>query len=127
MSDLRPHGVKCKIGGQERNLLFTINVIDKIQSRCNLALYDAMEHIVNASGGNMDHETICNYKKIVFSLIENQVEDGINEENVGDMIDLGTYKMVARSVLDSFGISLPDPDEDDLEEDGEDPNAETGQ
>lgn len=127
MSDLRPHGVKCEIGGQERTLLFTINVIDKIQSRCNLALYDAMEYMANAAGGTMDHETLSNYKKIVFSLIENQVDDGTSEDAVGDMIDLGNYKKVARSVLDSFGISLPDPDENEAEEDGDDPNVETGQ
>ena len=133
MSDLRPNGVEIELGGQNRRFLFTINVIDEIQEKCNLPLIDAMKHIVDFIDKNAeDHEAITVFKTVVAALLNG---DGIGEaleaDDVGRLIHLGNYKMVAWKVLEAYGVSIPDPDEDDEdnedEEGTEDPNPETGQ
>ena len=129
MSDLRPQGIKVNIGGQERNLLFTINAIDEIQTKCNMPLYDAVGFVAGAADGKMDHETIVNYRAVVTALLNND-DGGLTEKEVGGLITLENYRHVAWSVMEAYGITLPDPDEDDeFEEDDEeiDPNVETGQ
>lgn len=126
MSDLRPKGVMAKIGGQERNLLFTINVIDEIQERCNMPLFDAVKYVAAAADGRMDHDTLQNFRTVVTVLLNAGKEDGPTEKEVGDMIDLGNYSTVALLVLEAYGISIPDPDEIDEDEEEGDPNPETG-
>lgn len=130
MSDLRPRGVKCEIGGQERNLLFTINAIDSIQEKCNAPLFDAIKYVAMAASGKMDHDTLVQYRAIVTVLLNDENDGALTEKEVGKMITIENYRSVADRVLNAFGISMPDPDEgDDMEDDEEDehPNVETGQ
>lgn len=130
MSDLRPKGVEVELGGQKRNLLFTINAIDEIQERCNAPLIDVMQYVAKAADGKMDHETLDNFRAIVAALVNSEKEEYYSEEEVGRFLTLANYKPTAWKMLEAYGISLPDPDEDDEdeEEDGdENPKAETGQ
>lgn len=127
MSDLRPEGVKVEIGGQERKLLFTINAVEQIQDKCNLPLYDAMQYVVEAVGGKTDKDTIHNFKTIVMVLLNDEKDGNLTEKEVGAMLHMGNYRKVARTVLEAFGLHIPEPDEDDEEDEDEDPKAETGQ
>lgn len=130
MSDLRPQGVEVEIGGQKRSFLFTINVIDEIQEKCNLPLIDAMKRIVDFIDKNAeDHEAITVFKNVVAALLNGDgSEEKLEVDEVGRLIHLGNYKMVAWKVLEAYGVSIPDPDDRDEEDDeDEDPNLETGQ
>lgn len=130
MSDLRPNGVEIELGGQNRRFLFTINVIDEIQEKCNLPLIDAMKHIVDFIDKNAeDHEAITVFKNVVVALLNGDGnEEKLEADEVGRLIHLGNYKMVAWKVLEAYGVSIPDPDDRDEEDnEDEDPNPETGQ
>lgn len=122
MSDLRPKGVEIDFGGQKRELLFTINAIDEIQSELNLPLFDAIQIIGNAADGDMSHETLDGYRKILSILLSNDSES-VSAKEVGDMVTFGNYIQMAWSILNAFGLSNPEPDEDE----DDDPKAETGQ
>jgi 50S ribosomal subunit-associated GTPase HflX len=123
MSDLRPKGIEIELGGQKRELLFTINKIDEIQSETNKALYDAVSIFVEAADGNTSHEILEEYKKILSIMLSNE-ETKVTEEEIGEMVTFPIYRQVAWKVLNAFGISNPEPDEDDEDDD---PKAETGQ
>ena len=132
MSDLRPQGVEIELGGQKRNLLFTLNVIDDIQERCNMPLIDTMKSVVDVIDNNAtNHEAITVFKGVVAALLNrDKKEEKLEAEEVGELIHLENYKDVAWKVLEAYGVSIPDPDEDDEDEDeeeNEDPNLGTGQ
>lgn len=130
MSDLKPRGVDIEIGGQEYKLLFTINAIDEIQAKCNMPLFDVVKLIAGAADGKMDHDTLVNYRAVATILLNCNSIVELTEKEVGNLIELENYTRVAVSILRAYGISLPDPDEDEeFEEDDEeiDPNVETGQ
>ena len=130
MSDLRPRGITVEMGGQERNLLFTINAIDEIQERCNLPLMDAVIFVAKAADGSMDHETLGHFRTIATVLVNSEKGEKYSEEEIGRMITLENYLQVARAILEAYGVSLPDPDEDeeeDEEDEDESPKAGTGQ
>ena len=131
MSDLRPKGVEIELGGQKRNLLFTINAIDEIQARCNMPLIDVMQYAAKAADGKMDHETLDYFRAVVTTLVNDADGEQHSEKEVGRFLTLENYRPVAWKVLEAYGRSMPDPDEDeenDEEEDGdENPKAGTGQ
>lgn len=130
MSDLRPKAVGVKLGEQERNLLFTINSIDEIQTTLNMPLIDAMKFVARAADGRMDHDTLISFRAVTTILLNCNSTEELTEKEVGGLITLENYRHVAWSVMEAYGISLPDPDEDEeFEEDDEeiDPNVETGQ
>lgn len=127
MSDLRPKGIELELGGQKRNLLFTINVVDGIQTRCNLPLWDAMEFIAKAAAGDMDHEMIENFRSILTILLNDDEESSLTEEEVGRMLTKDNYIRVARTVLQAFGVSIPETDDEDDEDEDADPKVMTGQ
>lgn len=130
MSDLRPQGVEIELGGQKRNLLFTLNVIDDIQERCNMPLIDAVRKVGEVIDNNaQDHDAIAAFRTVVTSLLNGSGGEPVTDSEVGRMIHVGNYKLVAWKVLEAYGISIPDPDEDDEddEDENEDPNPETGQ
>lgn len=126
MSDLRPRGVEIELGGQKYRLLLTLNAIDQIQERCNLPLYDAIKYAAQAADGKMDHDTIQNFRAIVTVLLNDEEDGKLTEKEVGKLLDLENFRNVAWHVLKAYGLSMPEPDED-VEEDEEDPNVETGQ
>lgn len=128
MSDLNPHGVKIEIGGRERSLLFTLNVVDDIQDRCNMPLFDAVKGVAEFISHNAgDRESNNTFRNVLTALINGEPgAEPVSEKEVGDMVYLGNHTQIASAILEAYGISVPDPDEDEDEED-EDPNVETGQ
>lgn len=130
MSDLKPKGIKVELGGQERKILFTINAIDEIQTRCNQALFDAVKFVAGAADGATDADTLKNFRLILTILLNSNNTEEVTEQEVGDWVTLGNYRHIAWAILKAYGFSLPDPDEDDVaeeEEEDTDPNVETGQ
>ncbi|HCT91098.1 MAG TPA: hypothetical protein DF613_06935 [Lachnospiraceae bacterium] len=129
MSDLRPEGITVELGGKEYRLLFTINVIDEIQSKMNKGIFDAMDYIAEAAEGELNCETIRAFCSIVAILLNGGEEGPLTGKNVGRLVTKDTYRPVAWAVMAAFGLSMPEPDEDedddgeDDEEDTEDPKA----
>lgn len=129
MSDLRPEGITIELGGGERRLLFTINVIDEIQSRLNKGIFDAMDHIAAAADGDLGHETITSFCSIAAILLNDGESGPFTEKDVGRMVTKDNYRQTAWAIMAAFGLSLPEPDEEDDEsgeEDEDDPKALTG-
>lgn len=122
MSDLRPKGVKVEIFGQEREVLFTLDVIDEVQEKCNMPLYDVILKVAAAADGITDRETMDTYKKVVSVILScDGPAQEYTEEEIGKATDYQSYRKTAAGILRAYGISMPDPDEeDDFEEDGED-------
>ena len=50
MSDLRPAGVNAKIGEEEHNLLFTLNVIDAVQSEYDQTVGKTLSELEKSTG-----------------------------------------------------------------------------
>jgi hypothetical protein len=127
MSDLRPKGVSISIGGQKRDLLFTVEMIDELQTRCNMPMIDIMGHIAGAADWKTDKETFDVFKKVVVTVAKDEV---VTEENLFKILTWEEYGETARKLLEAYGISVPDPDENDEfedDEDYEDPKVETEQ
>lgn len=126
MSDLRPRGIEIELGGQKHRLLLTLNAIDQIQEKCNLPLYEAIKYAAQAADGKMDHDTIQNFRAIVAVLLNDEDDGNLTENEVGKLLDIDNFRPVAWKVLEAYGLSMPETDEDADDED-EDPNVETGQ
>ena len=123
MSDLRPEGVKVKVGEQEYSFLLTINKIDEIQSRCNMPLSDAVELIAAAADGETGGKILKVYRSVLSILM------GVQEQEAGEKVTFADYQRIAWAMLAAYGISMPEPDDEDEdeEEDGEpSPNLQTG-
>lgn len=122
MSDLRPEGVKVKIGGQEYKFLLTINKIDEIQTRCNMPLPDAVELIAAAADGETEGKTLKVYRSVLSILMD------VPEQEAGEKVTFADYQRVAWAMLAAYGISMPEPDDEEDEEEDEEPspNLQTG-
>lgn len=122
MSDLRPEGVKVKIGGQEYKFLLTINKIDEIQTRCNMPLSDAVELIAAAADGETEGKTLNVYRSVLSILMD------VPEQEAGEKVTFADYQRVAWAMLAAYGISMPEPDDEEDEEEDEEPspNLQTG-
>lgn len=116
MSDLNPKGISAMIDGGERKLLFPINAIDEIQDRLNLPFLDAMEHIARVADRSTAKEDLQVFKTMLSVLI------GMEEKQVGDVIEYRELSKIAWKLLEAYGISMPEPSEDEEDEDDdEDP------
>lgn len=122
MSDLRPRGVPIVLGGVERHFLFTLNIIDEIQDKYGKNMHEVIE--------DLTHEEVFEHtlRDLTVILINDEAEKRgnetlplVTEQEVGEMIGLDNYYLVMATILKAYGISLPEPDEDN------DPNRESGQ
>lgn len=123
MSDLRPRGTPINLGGKERYLLFTLNVIDEIQDRYNKNLHEIINDLTRedvASHTLRDLVTILLNDEAAKRAEPGALEQ-VTEKDVGEMIGLDNYYQVTAAILAAYGISLPQPEEDD------DPNRTSGQ
>lgn len=113
MSDMNPVGIPITLGGIERRLLFTINLIDQIQDKTGKPIIETVK--------NIDDVKVLRY--LTTALINDEIErtgEGVlvTEKQVGYWIARGFNEVeVVNAILDSYGISLPKPDDED-----EDPN-----
>ena len=124
MSDLRPRGVKVVINGEERHLLFTLNAIDKIQSKYGLNASDVLDQI---AGEYPEGRIILGVLQI---LTEDEAErekalnpdsevKPLDEKTLGWYIGADNYIEVMRLIFEAYGVSLPEPDGDPKEEGGQ--------
>lgn len=122
-TDLNPEGVKVRLKEKEYALLFTINVIDEIQSKMNLPIFDVIEKVAYAADGDMTLENLRAFRTVLTIMLRANDPD-LTEEEVGKSVTVKNYSAIALSILNAFGISVPDSDEE--EEDDDDENEEEG-
>lgn len=127
MSDLKPRGVPIVLEGVgERNLLFDFNAIDELQEKYSKNLLEILNDMTQS--GTKD---VSLFRSVVTILLNAEQErllllhgeeiPVVTERAVGGMLGLDNYTEVLRAVLKAYGISMPEPEED------ENPNAKSGQ
>nr|DAV83583.1 MAG TPA: tail tube protein [Caudoviricetes sp.] len=124
MSDLRPKGVTITIDGTERNLLFTLNVIDEIQDHYDMAMTEVWDKLTD----KREAEKTIRY--LLCTLLNDEAErekrngrelKNYTEKEVGWIISVDDVDEILSALLKAYGVSLPEPDED------EHPNQKSGQ
>ena len=121
MSELQPRGVPITIGGKERRFLFTLSAVDEVQNEFGLPVSEVIEKLAN------NNEIIDTASRIALILLNGDIERDRKKNNsdeplwteteLKDEIDITMLGMLVRTILKSYGYSIPDLEED------EDPNA----
>lgn len=118
MSDLRPTGVPVMIDGVERHFLFTLNVIDKIQSHYNTTMMDVLSKLFD------EREQFQALRYFVKVLLDDEVErakwkdpdaeiKGYSDKEIGWLISADNNMEITAAILAAYHISVPDPEEND--------------
>lgn len=119
MGSMNPRGIAVEFEGEVRHLLFTLNVIDEIQTEYDKTIHEVIQDLTE--GDVYDGQL----RRLVTILLNDEARrsakhderiEKVTESDVGDMIGLDNYNEVLVSLLKAYGISLPEPEED------EDPN-----
>lgn len=115
MSDLRPIGVPIMLGGEQRNLLFTINAIDKVQSITGKTMDEVMEELAE------EETSIRTLRFLVTVLINDEVQrkqhygcgelKEVTEKETGWMLTQENIVEATEKIMLAYGYSLPEPDE----------------
>ncbi len=117
MSDLRPKGVPVKIGGEEHNLLFTINAVDEIQDKLNVPIDEAFDSLTNP------WEAWKALKTILTCLLNDEQKrnkfygeakeaKAYTEEEVGWLVTETDKYVIIEAILKAYGVSLPETEEE---------------
>ena len=101
-------------------------MIDQIEEKYDKPLMDVIEDVVNDnSSGHLLRDLVVmllNDEADRNKRLQTGVEyPAVTVEDVGDMIGLDNYYEVLKAFLNAYGISMPEPEEDD------DPNQKSGQ
>lgn len=126
MSDLRPKGYRIEVGGVERNLLFTLNAIDAIQSEYDKNVLEVINEALNRK--NLNRAKVL--RKVMEILLNDEAEreeffhpgtglKPVTEKEAGWLIDMFNINDIEMAIVKAYAISMPDPDED--------PNQKSGQ
>ncbi len=116
MSDLQPRGISIMIGGVERHILFTFSAIDIIQDHFDLPLVEVIQLLKD------DRQVYKVAGFILSTLIQDEImRNGGNGRGpelmeVMRMLDISMTNRVLRAILKAYGISMPEPDEDEDQE-----------
>ena len=119
MSDMQPIGTPLTLlDGVERRVLFTLSVVDEIQSKYN----ETVPEVFQRTGDLKQQSDVVAY--LVTTLINNtakrdKTDDTVTEEYVKDQIDMIILPKINRAIARSYGYSVPEPDEDDDDSDSE--------
>ena len=125
MSDLRPRGVPAIVCGVERHFLFTLAAIDEAQDMFGKEIHEILDDIANEFPAG---HTLHGIMKILIqdeidrekhNNPESQMEIPTDQELAWE-IAADTYLPLMKAVYEAYGISLPDPENDD-------PNPKSGQ
>lgn len=115
MSDLQPKGYKLTLlDGVEREILFTLAVVDDIQDHYDAAVGKVMARLTDS------REAYSTLAYLLTALINDSIRrcggERITEEYVKENVDVPLAAKLIRPVMQAYGYALPDADED------EDPN-----
>lgn len=116
MSDLKPTGIKIKLGDNEYGLRFTLNAIDDIQEHFDIPIGELSSLFTDSK------KRIKNLKYILTLLINEDI-DCLNDEGkslkhlderyVGRYIDASNMREFMVSTYKAFSDGAPKSDDDD--------------
>lgn len=123
MSDLNPKGASIVLGGVERKLLFTLNVMDEIQSHYDKTVFEALKLLIDP----MQQTKVVKF--LLMTLLNDEAEREkarnkdtdlkvLSEKEVGWLVSYDNLAEVVSAMLKAYGMSMPEPDESE-----KDPNA----
>lgn len=125
MSDLNPRGIPILVNGEERHLLFTLNIVDEIQERYGKTLSEVIDDVISEDiTGHMLRDLLVLMLNDEVAREKHRDPESslkeITEQDAGWIIGLDNQIELISSVLKAYGVSLPEPEDDD-------PNRESGQ
>lgn len=120
MSDLQPKGIKVNFDGVEREFLFTLNVLDEVESYFEKPIIQVLKEIGEPSGGNA-------MRTVVTALVNDDIarwnyrhedmREPVTEEYVGSFITRdykgGNSTGIYVAMLQAYGISMPESEEEE--------------
>ncbi len=125
MSALRPVGEVINIDGTERHLLFTLNAVEQIQDKYDLSINEIINTVFGLDPESR-RKSFSILKYIVTALINEDVEihndhnedkwKPVTEKYIGRNISLQNIGIISMAVLKAYTNSLPEPDENEIEE-----------
>lgn len=129
MSDLRPRGIPIVLNGTERHLLFTLNVIDAIQSEYS----STVAEVINKAFNGTEEEQTQVVRTLISILLTDEFEREkfynpstellpVSQKEAGWLVDLENLLSVKISIAKAYGISVPENDESDPNQTSEQQN-----
>ena len=114
MSDMQPLGTPLTmLDGVERKILFTLSVVDEVQSRYDQTVPEVFQRTADLR----EQSDIIAF--LVTTLINHAAkragkeEEAVTEEFVKDNIDMIILPDINRAIGKSYGYSIPDPEEEE--------------
>ena len=128
MSDLRPRGVKIRLGSKEYGMRFTLNAIDEIQEHFDIPISQLAELF-------KDGKTQIKNLRYLLTVLINEDIDCVNDETgekqphveesyVGRHLDLSNMTELMSAIFKAFNKGAPEPEAGD--EGDDDPNLKSG-
>jgi hypothetical protein len=128
MSDLRPRGVKIRLGSKEYGMRFTLNAIDEIQEHFDIPVSQLAELF-------QDGKTQIKNLRYLLTVLINEDIDCVNDEigekqphveetYVGRHLDLSNMTELMSAIFKAFNKGAPESEDSD--EDENDPNLKSG-
>ena len=114
MSDLQPKPTTITLGGKEYGLLFTINVIDAVQDKFDIAISQLADLMRD------DRKTFKVLRFLLAEMINEAIDDAgngekhIDERAVGRKITPANMGNLSEAVLTAFTGSAPANDDEDV-------------
>lgn len=125
MRDLRPTGIPVMLDGVKRYFLFTLNVIDEIQSHYDATMMDALGKMLDERG---QFQAVRYFVQVLLNDETERVKwkdpdadiKGYSDKEIGWLITADNIGEITAAILAAYHVSIPDPEDDD-------PNQESGQ
>lgn len=117
MSDLKPRGIPFCFDGTERHFLFTLNAIDALQEKYGKSVFEIIEGIVK---DEVPSKTLREILKILLNdeaaraAAKGKEIPEVTDQDVGEMIGMDNYWEVVGVLMQAYGISMPQADEDEF-------------
>ena len=99
MSAIKDGRLPVELGGKERHLLFSLNVIDEVQDR-----FGGFDHLDVVLTGK---DSIKNLRWLLTLLLNEGADDGdeeLTEKQVGKMIHTGNFAEVRTAIFAAFSM-----------------------
>ncbi len=125
MRNLNPKPVDIEFDGKTYGVQFNINMIDEVQTHFEKPIGEIYDLIMDSP------KSAANLRYLLTALLNDAIETQevqtdehiprLSEAEVGRKIDIRAFDYYYKKVIEAFGVSLPETNEDD------DPNSRGGQ
>lgn len=103
-NNVKVKGVELDLD-KKRTLLFDLNALIELED--DYGSIDGAFTAINTSKGRMK-----NLRRLLFIGLKHEDEE-LTEQQVGKFLDMNNIMDISEKLIDTFGISLPDPNEEE--------------